>query len=298
MFPAWASPPFPRRRPALSVSSVTSPLDPETQRALTSLMAFWAEAGVGVSYTEAPVDRMAEGRKRLQAPPRPPVAPARAPAQPALSPSLAPDLALAVGQAQQMAAAANSLEELEAAIAAFEGCALRYSGASRAVFARGNASAPVMIIGEGPGAEEDQKGQPFVGRAGKLLDRMIAAAGLTDRVFITNTVFWRPPGNRTPSPQEQAVCAPFLERAIVLVKPQVLLLAGAAAAKSVLKRNEGILSLRGRWFDWSAEHSELTLQALPTLHPAFLLRQPQAKKKAWADLLSLMSRLDRLNPPA
>ena len=261
-------------------------------------MGFWAEAGVGVSYADAPVDRMAEGRKRLQAPPRPVPTALPAPVQPALSPGMAPDLAQAVGQAEAMAAAADTLEELEAAIAAFEGCALRYSGASRAVFARGTPGAPVMIIGEGPGAEEDQRGQPFVGRAVKLLDRMIAAAGLTDQVFITNTVFWRPPGNRTPTPQEQAVCAPFLDRAIVLAKPQVLLLAGAAAAKSVLKRSEGILSLRGRWFEWQSEHGKLDLPVLPTLNPAFLLRQPQAKKKAWADLLSLMSRLERLKASA
>jgi DNA polymerase len=257
-------------------------------------MAFWADAGVGVSYGDAPVDRMAEGRRRLQAPPRPAaVRGPAAPAQPNLAAGLSPDLALAVGQAQAAAAAAETLEELEAAIAAFEGCGLRYSGASRAVFARGRPGAPVMIVGEGPGADEDAQGAPFVGRAGKLLDRMIAAAGLTDQVFITNTVFWRPPGNRTPSPQEQAVCAPFVERAIVLARPQVLLLAGAAAAKSMLKRSEGILSLRGQWCEWRGEHTELVLPALPTLHPAFLLRQPQAKKKAWMDLLSLAQRLDR-----
>lgn len=256
-------------------------------------MAFWADAGVGVSYAAEPVDRMAEGRRRLQAPARPPV---RAPAEPVQSAhgaGAAPDMALAVGQAQAMAAAARTLDELAAAIAAFEGCALRYSGASKAVFARGRPGAPVMIIGEGPGAEEDREGLPFIGRAGKLLDRMIAAAGLTDQVFITNTVFWRPPGNRTPSPQEQAVCAPFVERAIVLAKPQVLLLAGAASAKSMLKRSEGILSLRGRWSEWRGEHTDMVIPALPTLHPAFLLRQPQAKKKAWMDLLSLAQRLDR-----
>ena len=272
-------------------------IDPD--RALESLLAFWADAGVSASYAEAPVDRMAEGRRRLQPPPRP---------SPAVAPQIAPqpgrrggdgaDLALATAQAQAMAAAADTLEALEAAIAAFEGCPLRYSGARQAVFARGVPGAPVMIIGEGPGAEEDAQGRPFVGRAGKLLDKMVAAAGLTGQVFITNTVFWRPPGNRTPSLQEQAVCAPFLERAIVLAKPQVLLLAGGAAAKSVLKTNEGILSLRGRWFEWRAEHGELELPAMPTLHPAFLLRQPQAKKKAWTDLLHLKSRLDRLRTTA
>jgi DNA polymerase len=275
---------------------VTASQDLETRRALASLMGFWADAGVGASFEDAPVDRMAEGRLK-QAPPRPAPAalrgPGAPPSQPALGANLSPDLAAAVGQAQAAAAAAQSLEELEAAIAAFEGCPLRYSGASRAVFARGTPDAPVMIIGEGPGGEEDARGEPFVGRAGKLLDRMIAAAGLTGRVFITNTVFWRPPGNRTPSPQEQAVCAPFVERAIVLARPQVLLLAGAASAKSMLKRTEGILSLRGQWSEWRAEHTNLVVPALPTLHPAFLLRQPQAKKKAWMDFVSLVQRLDR-----
>jgi DNA polymerase len=271
-----------------------SPADHEARRALTSLLAFWADAGVTVAYEDAPVDRMAEGRKRLQPPrpaPRPAAVAAQPLVQPVLGPAVAPDLAQSIGQAQDLASAAQSLEELEAAIAAYDGCGLKFSGASRAVFARGAPGAPVMIIGEGPGADEDAKGQPFVGRAGKLLDRMIAAAGLEGGVFITNTVFWRPPGNRTPSQQEQAACAPFLERAIVLVRPQVLLLVGAASAKSVLKRNEGILSLRGRWSEWRAEHTDLTLPALPTLHPAFLLRQPQAKKKAWMDFLSLSERL-------
>ena len=275
---------------------MTAPLDPEAQRALTSLLAFWADAGVSTSYEDAAVDRMAEGRRRLQAPrpTKPAVVAVQPSRQPPIAPGLSPDLAQSVGDAQALAASADTLEALEAAIAAFDGCPLKFSGPSRGVFGRGTAGAPVMIIGEGPGAEEDARGQPFVGRAGKLLDRMINAAGLDGRVFITNTVFWRPPGNRTPSPQEQAACAPFLERAIVLAKPQVLLLVGAASAKSVLKRSEGILSLRGQWSEWRAEHTDLALPALPTLHPAFLLRQPQAKKKAWMDLLSLTERLASL----
>lgn len=267
-------------------------LDAESRRALTSLLAFWADAGVTAAFEDAPVDRMAEGRRRLQAPPRP--AAPRGPASPTPAAPIGapPEAAEAAANAAALAAAAQDLEALEAAIANFEGCGLRYSGASRAVFARGRPGAPVMIVGEGPGGDEDAQGAPFVGRAGKLLDKMLAAAGLVDQVFITNTVFWRPPGNRTPSLQEQAVCAPFVERAIVLAKPQVLLLLGAAASKSMLKSNEGILSLRGRWSQWRGEHSEIELPALPTLHPAFLLRQPQAKKKAWMDLLSLRTRLD------
>jgi len=186
---------------------------------------------------------------------------------------------------------------LGAAIAAFDGCALKFQGARQAVFYRGVPDAPAMVIGEGPGAEEDAQGAPFVGRAGKLLDKMLVAAGLNGRVFITNTVFWRPPGNRTPTPAEQAACAPFLERAITLVRPKILLLAGAASAKQLLQRPEGILALRGRWFEWRSQDGSLEIPALPTLHPAFLLRQPAAKKKAWEDLLTLTERLDRAERP-
>jgi DNA polymerase len=127
---------------------------------------------------------------------------------------------------------------------------------------------------------------------------MFAAAGLTERVFITNTVFWRPPGNRTPTPAEQAVCAPFVERAIALVKPRLLLLAGGASAKAMLKKSEGILALRGRWFEWTSADRAMEVPALATLHPAFLLRQPAAKRKSWEDLLILSERLDRPSRPA
>jgi DNA polymerase len=274
--------------------------EPRDLRAIESLLSFCGEAGADACFVEAPVDRLAEGRRRAVAPP-----PARsiAPAAPsshapAALPANTPDVAAAIAQARRLAAEALDLQALEAAIAAFDGCGLKFEGAKRAVFARGAADAPVMVIGEGPGADEDAQGQPFVGRAGKLLDKMLAAAGLDGRVFITNTVFWRPPGNRTPTLLEQQVCAPFLERAIALLAPRYLLLVGGASAKSVLKREEGILSLRGRWFDWHAAESELQIPAMPTLHPAFLLRQPGAKKRAWTDLLTLTERLDRPDRPA
>ncbi|MDO8296322.1 MAG: uracil-DNA glycosylase [Caulobacter sp.] len=262
-------------------------------RAVESALAFWAEAGVDTCYSETPIDRLAEGVARLKAravAPRPVQA-----AAPAGRPA-GPDVSAAVAEAKARAAEAQTLEALAAAIAAFDGCGLKVEGAKQAVFARGNPHGPVMAIGEGPGAEEDARGEPFVGKAGQLLDRMFEAAGLTDRVFITNTVFWRPPGNRTPTLAEQAVCAPFLHRAIALVQPKMLLLVGGASAKSVLQREEGILTLRGRWFEWHGEDGE-TLPALPTLHPAFLLRQPAAKKKAWLDLLTLTERLDRPGRP-
>jgi uracil-DNA glycosylase len=258
-------------------------------RALESLLGFWAEAGVDTAFADEPVDRLAE---RI----RPP-APVQA-APKAAAASAGPDVSGAIAEARRLAAEADDLPALAAAIAAFDGCGLKFEGARQAVFSRGISDAPVMVIGEAPGADEDAQGQPFVGRAGKLLDKMLAAAGLADRVFITNTVFWRPSGNRNPTVQEQLVCAPFVERAIALVAPKFLLLAGGASAKAMLQRPEGILSLRGRWFDWTSSDGATTVPALPTLHPAFLLRQPAAKKRAWADLLMLGERLDRPERPA
>jgi uracil-DNA glycosylase family 4 len=268
--------------------SLTSPAPHDP--ALESLLAFWADGGVDALLLDAPLDRIEAGKI---APP--------APSRPAISASPAararpgePDIGAALAQASAAAAAAEDLAALAQAIAAFEGCPLRFEGAARqSVFARGPQDAPLMVIGEGPGAEEDARGQPFVGRAGQLLDRMLAAAGLAERAFITNTVFWRPPGNRTPTPSEQMICLPFLERAIALVQPRMLLLVGGASAKAMLKREEGILSLRGRWFEWRSSAGDLELPAMPTLHPAFLLRQPAAKKRAWTDLQTLTERLDR-----
>ncbi len=271
--------------------------DPSNAALAESLLAFWADAGVDAMLLDEPFDRIEAGK--VIPPPRP-AAPAPLAAIPAVRKSgpPQPDISTALAKAEAAAAAAPDLEALVAAIAAFEGCPLRYEGAaSQAVVYRGDPKAPLMVIGEGPGADEDAMGQPFVGRAGKLLDRMLHAAGLQDRVLITNTVFWRPPGNRTPTPAEQAICAPFLERIIALVRPRMLLLAGGASAKSLLKRDEGILSLRGRWLDWRSADGQFELPAMPTLHPAFLLRQPGAKKRAWQDLLALTERLDRPDGP-
>jgi DNA polymerase len=280
--------------------------------AFESLLAFWTESGVDTLLGDAPLDRtaLAPARPGLAAPaspaaartdaPRPsraprPAAPAAPPPAAGAEPAAVDPAALA--EARRTAVAARDLDELKAAIAAFEGCPLK-PGARQAVFSRGRPDAPLMIIGEAPGGDEDLQGAPFVGRAGQLLDRMLAAAGLADRVFITNTVFWRPPGNRTPLPAEQALCAPFVERAIALVRPKALLLAGGASAKAMLKQREGILALRGRWFTWRGDDPDLEVPALPTLHPAFLLRQPAAKRKSWEDLLILSDRLDRPDRPA
>jgi uracil-DNA glycosylase len=263
-----------------------------TDQPLAGLLAFWAEAGVDCLYAGGPVDRLAEGARRLAPKPTEAVRPPARPGTASASRAPAAHDAEALGLARAAAAGAVDLAALEAAIDAFPWGGLKGRGA-RTVFSRGPGDAPVMLIGEGPGADEDQRGQPFVGRSGQLLDRMLAAAGLDGRVFITNTVFWRPPADRTPSQAEQALCLPFLERAVALVRPRVLLLAGGASAKAMLRRSDGILALRGRWFDWNPEGGGEPIAALPTLHPAFLLRQPAAKAQAWHDLLTLVSRLDR-----
>ncbi|MBA4808824.1 uracil-DNA glycosylase [Brevundimonas sp.] len=257
---------------------------PHDLAAVESLLAFWRDAGVDACYADAPVDHT------HIAPPPAVKAVQRATAS--VIPTGGPNAADAIVEARRLAAGAATLQDLAAAVAAFEGCPLRGLGATQSVFGRGDPKAAVLVIGEGPGAEEDRLGQPFVGKAGKLLDRMLTAAGLIDKVFITNTVFWRPPGNRTPTPQEQAVCAPFVERAFALLQPRAVLLLGAASAKSVLQTDEGVMKLRGQWKEWRLAEGAVSAPVMPTLHPAFLLRQPQAKRQVWADLLALSARLD------
>jgi DNA polymerase len=259
--------------------------------AAESLLAFWRDAGVVDSFEDTPQNRLTETEIRRRATAPPPGAPAgRRPL-----PALTVDVAEATVAAREAALAADSLEALAEAVAAFQGSSLR-TGARSTVFARGNFAPEAVVIGEAPGGQEDGQGLPFVGPAGRLLDKALAAAGLEGRVLITNTVFWRPPGDRNPSSLEQAVCAPFLDRLITLASPKVLLLLGAASAKSVLKQEGGILSLRGRWFEHVSDDGASRTPALPTLHPAFLLRQPQAKKMFWNDLLSISGRLESSVP--
>jgi DNA polymerase len=252
-----------------------------------SLLAFWAEAGIDAALLETPTDRIAEGQR--------PLAPRAAQPTPLPAPATsAPARPLAHGAAREAAAACADLDALAAAIEAFEGCPIRFEGAaSRSVFCRGPADAPVVVIGEAPGAEEDRAGQPFVGKAGRMLDRMLEAIGLADQVFITNTVFWRPPGNRTPTPEEQRVCKPFVEQAIRLVRPRMLLLVGAPATRCMLDQTDGINRLHGRWFEWRTTEADLEVPALPTFHPAFLMRTPSAKAMAWSDLKTFAERLNR-----
>ena len=194
--------------------------------------------------------------------------------------------------AAAIARAAGDVAALKAAVESFDGCELKRT-ARNTVFARGNPAAPLMVIGEGPGQDEDREGMPFVGRSGQLLDRMLAAIGLDETsAYITNVVFWRPPGNRKPSAEEIEICRPFVERHVALVKPRLILLAGGITTQALLKAPQGIMALRGRWSQITIEgHSA---PALPIFHPAFLLRRPQEKAKAWADLLSLQEKLEEL----
>lgn len=191
--------------------------------------------------------------------------------------------------ARRIAREAQSLEALEAALKGFDGCGLKAT-ATKLCFYRGAPSADLMIVGEAPGRDEDLEGRPFVGRAGRLLDKMLAAIGLNEsNVHITNIVYWRPPGNRTPTPQEALACRPFLERQIELVAPKIVVAVGGSAAKELFGVTEGIMRLRGKWRELTV--GDRKVQALATLHPAYLLRTPAAKNLAWLDLLQIRSKL-------
>jgi len=203
-------------------------------------------------------------------------------------------LSTAPGMARALAASCASLAELKNALMNFEGCALkRY--ATNTVFADGTPHGGIMLIGEAPGRDEDEQGLPFVGRAGKLLDRMLGSIGLDrGKVYITNVLNWRPPQNRDPSPEEAAACLPFLHRHIELAEPQLLILLGAVSVRHVLGLTEGIMRARGRWEVYQSAHLGRAIPVMPTLHPAFLLRQPGAKRLAWRDLLAISEKIEAL----
>jgi uracil-DNA glycosylase len=208
----------------------------------------------------------------------------------------APGTQSPIDDARAAAMAANSVAELRAAVEAFNGCALKAT-ARTTVFSDGLVEdARVLLIGEAPGKEEDEQGKPFVGRSGQLLDRMLATIGLDRRrnLLISNTIFWRPPGNRPPTPGEIAVCLPFAERLIALMKPELLILAGGVAAQTVLRREDGVMRMRGRRLVYNREGLPLPVNAMVMLHPAYLLRRPQEKRLAWGDLLLLEAWLEEL----
>ncbi len=217
---------------------------------------------------------------------------APAPGRPATAPKPAASERNALDEARRLAAECEDLDALHAALKTFTLHPL-HAGARNTVFARGDAASPIMVIGEAPGKEEDAQGEPFVGRSGQLLDAAFAQAGLTGAraPYITNVVNWRPRGNATPGEIDIALCLPFLERHIALARPRLIALAGGVAAKSVLREETGIMRLRGQWR--SLEVGGHRCDAIPLLHPAFVLRRPIAKRELWADILSISDRLDR-----
>ena len=263
---------------------------------LEELLDFYREAGVDALLGEEPIDRFGADDppppRAAQAPAIPATIQAPLPADletkslritPPAAPPPAPDEAAMA--AREAAKSAKSLEELRAILEKFDGCALKAT-ATRLVFADGNPQAKLMFVGEAPGRDEDIEGLPFVGRSGKLLDRMLAAIGL-DRthVYIANIVPWRPPGNRTPTPQEQQICLPFILRQIELVDPDVLVCLGGPSTQALLGIKDGITKTRGRWFTFNTGKREI--RALATFHPAFLLRSPLQKRFAWRDFLAV-----------
>lgn len=298
-----------------------------TPQALAALLHFYAESGVDALCEEAAIDRFEQSAEQAQsrkqrtresgaqadsggaAAPGAPDTQGASPAprsiqgakpsapQPAHSPAPKASHLTVPGEAafedaRALAAGAKTISELRQALEGYTGCNLRHSAKSL-VFADGNPEADVMFIGEAPGRDEDLQGLPFVGRAGQLLDRMLASIGLDrESAYITNMIFWRPPGNRTPAPHEIELCRPFIERHVALAAPKVVVLLGNVAVKSLLGTQKGILSLRGGWMEYTA--GDVSIPALPTLHPAYLLRNPLQKRLAWADLLSLRAQLDTL----
>ena len=287
---------------------VTEP-KPDALSALSWLL----DAGADEALLDAPVNRfgaaaptpppiVGEGNAKTRASShreggKPATPPSRAAARPLPQDEgerkNAPPTTDAIGRAMAAAAGCNTLDELKAALEAFEGCALK-KAATHTVFADGTPSHHILFIGEAPGAEEDRQGKPFVGRAGQLLDKMLAAIGLSrqQNVYITNVLNWRPPGNRDPSPEEAAICLPFLRRHIELVAPEVIVLLGATAAKHVTGRTDGIMRLRGQWLEYFAAGKMVPV--MPTLHPAYLLRQPAHKKLAWRDLQAIEDKVKSL----
>lgn len=253
-----------------------------------ALLRWYVDAGVDETIGDAPVDRFKVTSKTA-----PVAAPSPQAAAP-VPPSAVGASAAMSSPADHPANAVQSVAELKAMVEAFDGCGLKQF-ASRTVFADGNPAARIMFVGEAPGADEDRQGLPFVGVSGKLLDRMLASVGLdrATNAYITNVVFWRPPGNRAPTDEEISICMPFVRRHIELVNPAVLVLVGGLSAKTLLGTSQGITRMRGRWQDYHSPGLAAPIPAMPLFHPAYLLRSSQQKRFAWRDLLAVRARLDQ-----
>jgi uracil-DNA glycosylase family 4 len=273
---------------------------------LAQLLAFYLEAGVDCALMDEPVNRLADmdtapARAAVEpvaedTPKRPTLASMQpgVPARPVMPAKIevAPEVAIAA--ARDAARTAPTLAALRALMETFEGCALK-STATQLVFADGNPQARIMFVGEAPGRDEDIEGLPFVGRSGKLLDKMMAAIGLDrTQAYIANVIAWRPPGNRTPTPQETQICLPFIQRHIELVNPDILVTLGNPSTQTLLQTKDGIMKSRGRWVDYDT--GTRTIRAIASFHPAYLLRSPGYKRMAWVDLRAIAGALAALPP--
>jgi uracil-DNA glycosylase len=266
-------------------------MTPDPAPTVRELLAFYLEAGVDCALTDEPVNRLTDPEiapaVTEAAQPRP-VRPAPTP-MPAARAEATPAPEAAITSAREAARTAPSLEVLRALLERFDGCALKHT-ATRLVFADGNPQARIMFVGEAPGRDEDIEGLPFVGRSGKLLDRMMSAIGLDrSKAYIANVIPWRPPGNRTPTPQETQICLPFIQRQIELVNPDVLVTLGNPSTQTLLSTREGIMRTRGKWFEYDT--GTRVIRALATFHPAYLLRSPSYKRLSWQDLRSIAKAL-------
>lgn len=248
---------------------------------------FQINAGADLAIGETPVSRYRQTKAEDRPEPPAPAAVRTSPRQSVLRSASDTD-----SDARQLAASCNSLDELKNTLGRFDGCALRTT-ATHLVFADGNPGAKIMLIGEAPGREEDRLGLPFVGESGQLLDRMLAAIGLDrTKVYITNIIPWRPPGNRSPSQEETTACLPFVRRHIALIQPKILVALGGVSASTLLQRSEGITRLRGRWLSY--DHDGTAIAALATFHPAYLLRNPIGKRESWKDMQAIAQKSQEL----
>ena len=280
-----------------------SQFDPARSAALANLR-WQVEMGAVEGITDAPVDRFSPAGQILPPPAAARTATTRTPPSAAadtVRPEIRKVASASAAATRAIAEGCGTINALRQALEDFDGSPLQ-AGARRTVIADGNPKARVMILGEAPGAEEDRQGLPFVGAAGKLLDQALAHIGLSreaenpqESFYITNIVYWRPPANRNPTPEEVTPLMPFCERHIVLAEPDLLLLLGNIACQNLLRTSTGITRLRGTWKRWTPSGGGRSIPALPSFHPSFLLRTPNMKRLFWRDLLSLRVRLDGEN---
>jgi DNA polymerase len=254
---------------------------------IAGVLQWYLDAGVDETISDVPQNRFNEATlKEVTSPKKSNLNMAPAAKQQILT---VPEALL--NDACRIAAAASSIEELNNALLHYDGCTLKKT-ATNLVFGIGNPNAKIVLIGESPGAEEDRSGLPFVGPGGQLLDKMLASIGLDhDKVFLSNIVFWRPPGNRTPTAQEISLCMPFVERLIELIDPEVIIILGGSAAKSLLAETAGVSRLRGKWYTYSTPRLSRPVQATVLFHPSYLLSSPVHKREAWQDLLMIFDKL-------